>query len=632
MPLLSLESVSKHYGVKPLLDDVTFTLEHDERMGVIGLNGSGKTTLLRIIAGVEPADGGRVTVASGSHLAYLPQNPVFDEDQTVLDAVFDQGNERTRLLHDYEAAVHRLETSEGADERLLERVADLSHRLDVSGGWDLEANAKAVLDRLGIVDTEAIVGTLSGGQRKRVALARALVLRPDLLILDEPTNHLDAETITWLETYLARYTGALLLVTHDRYFLDRVTNRMLEIEGGHAQGFDGNYTYYLEKKDEQTLRDEAEEQKRQNLARRELAWLRRGAKARTTKQKARVDRAETLLAEPKERAAREIELSAASSRLGTKVIELDGVSKAYDGETLIDGFTYKVLRGDRLGIIGPNGSGKTTLLEMIAGRVEPDAGTVELGQTVTIGYYDQESRALKDDLRLIDYIKEVAEVVRTADGSLITASQMLERFLFPPAMQYTPIGLLSGGERRRLYLLRILMGAPNVLLLDEPTNDLDIATLVALEDYLDAFAGCLIVVSHDRYFLDRTVDHLFRFEGEGRLREYPGAYSAFLEIRAREEAKQAEVVTRTATPEPSAVSQPEQTTGPRKLSYKEQRELETLEARIGEAEDRKAEIERRLTAEASDFEAVAALSAEFHALVERLDRDVERWAELAELA
>ena len=634
MPLLSLDAVRKNYGVKPLLEDITFVLEADERMGVIGANGSGKTTLLRIIAGAEPPDGGHVAVTSGSHVAYLPQNPTFDDTQTVLDAVFDEGNERTRLLHDYEAALHRLDAGDGTDERLLQRVSDLSHRLDVSGGWDLEANAKAVLDRLGIVDTDAVVGTLSGGQRKRVALARALVLRPDLLILDEPTNHLDAETISWLEGYLARYTGALLLVTHDRYFLDRVTNRMLELEGGTAQRFDGNYTYYLEKKEEQALRDEAEEQKRQNLARRELAWLRRGAKARTTKQKARVSRAEALLAEPTERAAAEIELSAPATRLGTKVIELDGVSKGYDGEPLVADFTYNVLRGDRLGIIGPNGSGKTTLLEMIAGRLAPDAGTVTLGQTVSIGYYDQESRALDDDLRLIDYIKEVAEVVRTADGALITASQMLERFLFPPAMQYTPIGLLSGGERRRLYLLRVLMGAPNVLLLDEPTNDLDIPTLVALEHYLDSFAGSLIVVSHDRYFLDRTVEHLFRFEGEGRLREYPGAYSAFLEIHEREETEKAEreAAKREATsvaqnPPPAATDG-----GPRKLSYKERRELEALEVGIENAETRKAEIEQQMAEAASDFDAVTALATELHALVEQLDRDMERWAELAELA
>lgn len=634
MTILSLEGVRKSYGTKPLLEDVTFSLEHDEKMGIIGANGSGKTTLLRIIAGTEPADGGRLVVGNGRTVGYLPQNPVFDHEQTVLDAVFDQGNETMRLLHDYEAACIALDRSGGTDERLLNRVTELSHRLDVTGSWDLEANAKAVLSRLGITDTEAQVGTLSGGQRKRVAMARTLVLHPDLLILDEPTNHLDADTITWLEEFLARYTGALLLVTHDRYFLDRVTNRMLEIERGRTQRFDGNYTYYLEKKEEQALQQEAEAQKRDNLIRRELAWLRRGAKARTTKQKARIQRAETLMNEPRETRDRTIELSAPSTRLGNKVVELENVSKAYDGRTLIDGFSYKFTRGDRVGIIGPNGTGKTTLLEIIAGRLQPDAGEVEIGQTAVIGYYDQESRALKDDLRVIDYVKEVAENVKTADGSLITASQMLDRFLFPPAVQYTPVGNLSGGERRRLYLLRQLMSAPNVLLLDEPTNDLDIPTLVALEDYLESFAGCLIVVSHDRYFLDRTVDHLFRFEGNGVIREYPGNYSAFLEIRAREEAEQtAAQPAQQAKPQQTATRAPAPApSGPRKLSYKERRELDMLEQRIAAAEARKAEIEQQLAIGGSDFDMVNTLYTELQALTEALDRDVERWAELAELA
>jgi ATP-binding cassette subfamily F protein uup len=371
-----------------------------------------------------------------------------------------------------------MEADGGHDTRLVAQVSDLGHRLEAVGAWGLEAEAHAILDRLGITDTEALVGTLSGGQRKRVALARALVEQPDLLILDEPTNHLDAETVGWLETTLARYSGALLLVTHDRYFLDRVTNRMLDVENGTVTRFVGNYTSYLEQKAEQAAIREAEGERRANLARRELAWLRRGAKARTTKQKARVDRANALLDTPRDAPAREIDLAAVSTRLGQKVVVLENVSKRYDGPALLAGFTYAFTRRDRVGVIGPNGIGKTTLLELIAGRLAPDAGTIEIGKTVSIGYYDQESRALTDDLRVIDYIREVAENVKTADGSVISASQMLERFLFPPAQQYTPVGLLSGGERRRLYLLRILMGAPNVLLLDEPTNDLDIPTLV----------------------------------------------------------------------------------------------------------------------------------------------------------
>jgi ATP-binding cassette subfamily F protein uup len=637
MPALTLDSVRKSYGIKPLLDDVSFGLEDDGKMGVIGGNGSGKTTLLRIIAGAEPPDGGTVTIPSALRVGYLSQEPAFDPGQTVLDAVFAGEGEAMRLLRDYESAVHRLETSD-ADEALVAHVSDLAHRLDAVGGWDLETNARVVLDRLGVTDTDAVVDTLSGGQRKRVALARALVEHPDLLILDEPTNHLDAETVGWLEDYLRRYAGALLLVTHDRYFLDRVTNLMLEVERGTAQRFEGNYTAYLEMKEKQAVVREAEQQKRDNLARRELAWLRRGAKARTTKQKARVDRAHDLLNAPREEAQRTADISAVSTRLGKKVIELEGVTKGFDGQTLIDDFTYAFTRDDRVGIIGPNGAGKTTLLELIAGRLAPDTGDIERGPTVSIGYYDQESRALNDDLRLIDYIEEVAENVETADGSIITASQMLDRFLFPPKQQYTPVGLLSGGERRRLYLLRVLMGAPNVLLLDEPTNDLDIPTLVALEEYLDTFPGCLITVSHDRYFLDRTAEHLFRFEAGGRLREIPGNYSAWLEIQAEEQAEAeaaARASARAAAPppqEPEPKPEPKPAPAAAKLSYKEKRELEETEARIAGAEARQAEIESALAAAPDDYERVATLSAELEELLTQLERDVDRWAELAERA
>lgn len=633
MSVLSLEGVSKNFGMKPLLEDVTFSLEADEKIGVIGANGSGKSTLLRIIAGVEPPDGGRLTVQKDANIAYLSQNPVFDPGHTVLDAVFDQSNEVTRRLHDYEAVCLALEKSGGIDEALQQRLATLAHQLDISGGWDLEANAKAILGKLGITDTEALVDTLSGGQRKRIALARALILQPDLLILDEPTNHLDADTIGWLEGYLSKYNKALLLVTHDRYFLDRVTNRMLEIERNQTHRFEGNYTFYLEMKEVRAAQRDAEAQKRSNLIKHELAWLRRGAKARTTKQKARIDRAHALMAEPTEKETQALALASPTQRLGKKVIDLKRISKSYDDRTLITDFTYSFQRGDRIGIIGPNGTGKTTLLDLIASRIKPDSGDIEIGQTVAIGYYDQESTALKDDLRLIDYIKEMAENIKTADGSIITASQMLERFLFPPAVQYTLVGSLSGGERRRLYLLRLLMGAPNVLLLDEPTNDFDIDTLIALEAYLDAFDGCLITVSHDRYFLDRTVEHLIRFDEAGTQRVYPGNYSAFLEIQAREQEAAVENskekvkknLTRGVDASPPAPDAP-----PRKLSYNEKRELEQLEDRIAKAEDRKTEIANDLVAYATDFEKVNGLYEELKQLDAQLETDIERWTELAE--
>src|SRR5215204_519107 len=529
MNILSLENVSKNYGIKPLFENVQLGFEDTDKIGIIGANGSGKTSFLRVAAGIEPPDTGKVVRASGKSLAFLPQNPQFDDEKTVLETIFAASSGVMKLIRDYETACHELE-KDGANQKLLEKVSDLQHELEISGGWEIETNAKSILTKLGITDTTAQMKALSGGQRKRVALAHELIVKPDILILDEPTNHLDADTIEFLEDYLRRYTGTLLLVTHDRYFLDRVTNRIFEIDRAAVQSFNGNYAYYLEKKEEQETLRATEGHKIEQLIKKELAWLRTGAKARTRKSKHRINAAYELMAQPKERAKSEMNIAVGAKRLGTKIIELENVSKSYDGRALVDDFSYAVKRDDRLGIIGANGSGKTTLLEMITSRVKPDKGEIEIGQTVHIGYYDQESRALNEQQRVIDYIKETAEYVTTVEGNQITASQMLEKFLFPPAAQYSFIGNLSGGERRRLYLLKILMTEPNVLLLDEPTNDLDVPTLIALEEYLDDFAGALIVVSHDRYFLDRTIDTVFKFEEGGKVREFPGDYSAYLEI------------------------------------------------------------------------------------------------------
>ena len=631
MHILSVEAVSKDYGLRPILENVSLGLNSQDRVGVVGVNGSGKTTFLRLIAGEESPDAGRITFADGVTVGYLPQNPPYDAEATVLEAVFAASDARMKLLLDYERACGELAANGVDEQRALERVSELGRQLEASGAWEMETNARTVLGRLGINDTNARMGTLSGGQRKRVALAHALIERPSLLILDEPTNHLDAETISWLEDYLSGYGGALLLVTHDRYFLDRVTTRILEVEKGAVQAFDGNYAYYLEKKEEQESARAVEGQKREMLIRRELAWLRRGAKARTRKSKARVDAAQNLIAQPKEAARAALDMSVGSSRLGKKVLELRDLGKSYDGRALIDGFSRILKPGERIGVIGPNGAGKTTLLEIVAGRVAPDAGALEVGQTVRIGYYDQESRALDEQERVIDYIRAVAERVETADGSFITAGQMLERFLFTGAMQYAPIAKLSGGERRRLYLLRVLMGAPNVLLLDEPTNDLDIQTLMVLEDYLDNFPGNLIVVSHDRYFLDRTVEHVVRFEGGGRLREYPGNYSAFLEARRAEESEAAPTRSADAAG-PAGRPGDAPPAAKRKLSFKERKELEETEARIQAAELRGVEIERELSANASDAHVVHRLYEEREQLTGRLARDLERWAELAEFA
>ncbi len=634
MHILSIEGVSKSYGLKPLFENVQLGLDSQERIGVVGMNGSGKTTFLRLIAGAEQPDAGRIVFAENVSIGYLPQKPDFDPEQTVLDAVFAASDARMKLLLDYERACQELATTGEDEPRLLNRVSELAQQLEASGAWELETNARMILTRLGIVETTARLVTLSGGERKRVALAHALIENPDLLILDEPTNHLDAETITWLEGYLDRYRGALLLVTHDRYFLDRVTRRILEIDRSLVQGFAGNYAYYLTKKEEQEQQRAVAGQKREMLIRRELAWLRRGAKARTRKSKARIERAEDLMAQPQEAARAELDISLVTSRTGKKILELRDITKSYDGHLLIKDFSYTLKPADRIGIIGPNGAGKTTLLEIIMGRVVPDGGSVDVGQTVRFGYYDQESAALDDEMRVIDYIREIAERIETADGRVITAGQMLEKFLFTGAMQYAPIAKLSGGERRRLYLLRVLMNAPNVLLLDEPTNDLDIQAMMRLEDYLDNFGGSLVVVSHDRYFLDRTVEHIFRFEGDGRLSQYPGNYTAFLEARRKEEQEMIPATPPAGRQPPARAARAQTDTAPakRKLSFKEQRELEDLEKRIGHAEQRLAEIETELLANASDAFLVHQLYEEKETLSHQLARDLDRWAELAELA
>jgi len=630
MNIVSLENVSKNYGFGTLFENVTIGLEDTDKIGIIGANGSGKTTLLRIIAGVEVPDNGRVTRAKGKTLAYLSQNPAYDENLTVLETIFASSKGVMRHIRDYEAACH--DVAAGTQNAgLLERMAELQHELEMNGGWEIEANARAVLTKLNITDTSAKMGTLSGGQRKRVALAHELIFKPDILILDEPTNHLDADTIEWLESYLARYTGMLLLVTHDRYFLDRVTDRIFEVDRGTVQGFSGNYAYYLEKKAEQDELRAVEGHKRDQLIMKELAWLRRGAKARTRKSKHRVEAAHSLMATPKEAVKAEVDIAICSKRLGSKIIEINNVSKSFGTNTLISDLTYLLKRDDRIGVIGANGSGKTTLLEMITGRVTPDSGEIETGSTVHIGYYDQESRALNDDERVIDYIRNVAEYVTTNDGIEITAGKMLERFLFSPAAQYAVIGNLSGGERRRLYLLRILMSSPNVLLLDEPTNDLDIPTLIALEEYLDDFAGALIVVSHDRYFLDRTVENVFRFESGGNVREYPGDYSAYLEVKEREEASFKIAETSVVKPKPAVTSVTDKPK-PKKLSFKETRELEALELSIASAEARLPEIEKEMIMSASDAGLVHELFTEQQKLNEQLETDMTRWAELAERA
>ena len=628
MILLTVEGLEKKYGLKHLFEDVSFGIDDRDKIGIIGANGSGKSTLLKILAGVETPDKGKVMVANQRTIAYRPQDSPFDAEETVLQAILKSSGKVMDLIYEYEVVCKELETKHTED--LIDRMSHLAHELDVCGAWELESNAKTVLGKLGLYDLTAKMGTLSGGQRKRVALAHALVVPSDGLILDEPTNHLDADSVEWLENYIRRYQGAVILITHDRYFLDRVATRMIEMDGRTALTYTGGYSSYLVQKAEQEEQAIRDDRKRSALVRQELDWMRGGCKARTTKQKARMMRAETLVYAPKKEKQKELEIGFGAGRLGDKIMEFHKVSKSYGDKVLLHDFEYHLQKGDRIGIIGPNGSGKTTLFDMITGRVQPDSGHIDLGKTVNIGYYDQQSRGLDDSKRVIEYIQEHAEQIKTKDGMVFSASKMLERFLFAPSTQYSYIRTLSGGERRRLYLLKQLIDSPNVLLLDEPTNDLDIPTLRVLEDYLDTYPGCLIVVSHDRYFLDRTVEYIFAFEADGVIRRYPGNYTVYLDLKASEKAENEKKPVKKALETPKPAVAPQAKSG--SLNSKEKRELESLERTIQETENRQSEIAGRLATAGSDFELQQKLGTELQGLQQQLDKQMARWSELAEQA
>ncbi len=536
MNLVSVESVSKQYNETPLFTDVSFGIAAGERVGVIGVNGSGKSTLLKIVAGDETPDTGRIVARNDARVVYLPQNPIMDETQTALDYLFAGDDPRVRLIRAYEDVTAQLQASPN-DTTLLGRMAELSEQIDLAGAWDVEREAHEVLARLGVTATQQRLGTLSGGQRRRVAMARALMEHADLLILDEPTNHIDADTIAWLEAFLKRSNTAVFLITHDRYFLDRLVTRLIEIERGKVYQYEGGYSRYLLEKAQRADQAVADAQRYTSIMRKELAWMQRGAQARTTKQQARIDRFETMQANAPEQAQAGLAFTVKSpQRLGKRVIEIEGLHKAWGEHVVLDDLTKTLVRGDRVGIVGPNGSGKSTLLNMLAGRITPDRGEIVIGDTVRMAYFDQESTGLDERMRVIDYLNEAAPLIETLDGSVVGAATMLERFLFPSSTQAKLIGSLSGGERRRLFLLRTLIFGPNVLVLDEPTNDLDIQTLAILEDYLDGFDGTLIIASHDRYFLDRTVNQVMAFEGNGQVSEYAGDYTAYAAERARRQA------------------------------------------------------------------------------------------------
>ncbi|MBI4780385.1 MAG: ABC-F family ATP-binding cassette domain-containing protein [Oscillatoriophycideae cyanobacterium NC_groundwater_1537_Pr4_S-0.65um_50_18] len=636
MSIFTLQSVKKDFGIKEILKDASFSLDATDKVGLIGTNGSGKSTFLKMIARLEPIDEGDIWVNSGARIVYLPQQPDVDENLTVLEQVFANSGEQMSLVREYEEISDKLAHGTGDHDRLMARLSTVMERMDATGAWEMETNAKIILSKLGIEDFDAKVIDLSGGYRKRVALATALLSDPEVLLMDEPTNHLDALSVEWLQEYLNRFRGALLLITHDRYFLDRVTNRIVEIDRGDLYTYDGNYSYYLEKKALAEESDANSQRKHRGVLRRELEWLKRGPKARSTKQKARIDRIGDMQNKEFKQTQGKVEITTAGRRIGKKVVELVNVTKAYGDRILIKDFSYEFNPDDRIGIIGGNGAGKTTLMNIITGKVPPDSGKVEIGSTIHIGYFDQHSDDLEinPDQRVIDYLKEVAELVKTSDGSIITASQMLERFLFPGNQQYAPINKLSGGERRRLFLLRVLMSAPNLLILDEPTNDLDVQTLAVLEEYLEEFNGCVIVVSHDRYFLDRTVETIFALEPGGNLRQYPGNYSLYLDYKAADDRAEPAQSPKTAppTPSPSPTPLPPQPSSNRKLSYKEKRELEQLETQIPQLEAEKEEIQKTLFNQPpGGFSAVQQLSERLSELEETIDKATERWMVLSEM-
>ena len=594
MILLNATDISKSYTASPLLSNLSYAINEGDKIGLIGVNGTGKSTLLRITAGVEDLDSGKIVLTGGVRIGYLPQAPAFNPEATVLE----------------------------------QALSYLWPEVLAEGDY----LCKSMLYQLGINDLDAKMGTLSGGERKRVAMAGIFTNPCEILILDEPTNHIDSETVVWLEKFLQKFKGAIFMVTHDRYFLDRVTNVILELTNGKLYRHEGNYEYYLESKAAREEMEIATERKRRTLYRRELEWMRRGAQARTTKAKARIERFHELEQGKLVIDESTMEMSSVSSRLGKKVIELKNVTKSYDDKLVINDFTYTVLRNDRLGVLGENGSGKSTMLKMLCGELEPDSGIVEIGETVKIGYFSQENEHMDKSMRVIEYVCDIAHNVQTTDG-YISASQMLERFLFPPHMHSIPVGRLSGGEQRRLYLLGILMGAPNVLLLDEPTNDLDIETLCILENYLDTFAGAVIAVSHDRHFIDRIAKHTFVYEGNGKIGHYMGGYTDWSETKAALEEERAQLAKASAS---SSTTGSTDTRGEKqkklKFTFKEQKEFETIDDDIASLEAEIEEVDAEINKCGSDFGKLQKLTLKREELEAALEEKMERWVYLNDLA
>lgn len=630
MPVITADNISKSYADRLLFSGLNFSIEPGDRIGVVGINGTGKSTLLKILAGREKADTGSFIKQRDLRIEYLPQIPNFAEGQSVLEAVFSQPTPAVQVVREYELA-QQLAADKPNDTQAQNRLMLAIDKMNAQSAWELEQNARTILTKLGISDFSQKAVDLSGGQQKRVALAAALLQQADLLILDEPTNHLDHIALDWLESYLQQYRGAVIMVTHDRYFLDRVAKVMFELENGHLYRYEANYTAYLERKTEREEMSQAIEQKRQNLLRQELAWVRRGAKARSTKQKARLDRFEELKKREAPIISAKADLFAIDSRIGKETIIADNIGKQYNNTWLFSDFSYIIRRDERLGIVGPNGCGKTTLLRLLAKQLDPDTGSVKHGSTIKLAVFSQNSSVADPEKRVIEVVRDSAEILETNSGSL-NASQMLERFLFPPERQWQPVSRLSGGEKRRLQLLTVLMKAPNVLILDEPTNDLDTQTLAVLEDYLDDFAGAVITVSHDRYFLDRTADRLMVFTDQGEIRQIEGSYSEnsdlVISLQTKNEDNQAGQQT-------EAKPIDDQRNGQKRIknrfSYKEQKEWDTIEQNIAEIDEEINKQKALYNKYSADYVKLQEIQAKLDQLQNEHDELMERWLYLSEL-
>lgn len=632
--ILTIENLSKSYGEKILFKDINFSVSDGDKVGIVGVNGTGKSTFIKVIAGVVPKDSGEIVSGKNTHIEYLEQDKILDAEKTVLQEVFKGSQPIMQALYDYEIALAQ-SAQNPQDEALQNKLIKLAGKIDELNGWQLESNAKTILTKLGIMDFSAKIKTLSGGQQKRLTLATALIQPCDLLLLDEPTNHLDSETIAWLEEYLRSLKCAIIMVTHDRYFLDSVATKILELDKGNSYVYTGNYTQFLELKTARQEREEASEQKRQNFLRNELKWVRRGAQARSTKQRARLERFEEVKNQKVDIDNKKIEIGLSGSRLGRTVIELENVNYSIDDKTIVKDFSYTVLRNDRVGILGANGSGKTTLLNIISGQLQPTSGKVTIGQTVKISYFTQKNVDMDERMRAIEYIREVANHVTLADGTRLSASQLMERFLFSGTLQWTPIAKLSGGEKRRLYLLRLLIASPNVLLLDEPTNDLDLETMSILESFIDEFNGAIIFVSHDRFFIDRLADKVFVYQSDGSLRQYPGGYSYYKgieeqELAILETAKKETTNTKPIKTEKTVKNQDKPTTQ-KKLSFKEQKEYEEIDALIAETEGELKVVQLQMSQNTSDYGKLNELSKEEQRLQAKLEQLIDRWTYLEEI-